>query len=82
LSYNNQNQNKNKKKKNSIEVKIVNGEIIVRITRDDMPFFIDDITTPKKIYHAPDFGVTLFDNLDLKYVKSLSIKDCLKYLRK
>jgi len=47
-----------------------------------MPFFIDEITTPKKIYHAPDFGVTLFDNLDLKYVKSLSIKDCLKYLRK
>ena len=82
MSYNNQNQNKNKKKKNSIEVKIVNGEIIVRITCDDMPFFIDEITTPKKIYHAPDFGVTLFDNLDLKYVKSLSIKDCLKYLRK
>ena len=53
LSPNNRNQNKNKK--NSIEVKIVNGEIIVRITRDDMPFFIDERTARKKIYHAPQF---------------------------
>lgn len=80
LSPNNRNQNKNKKKKNSIEVKIVNGEIIVRITRDDMPFFIDEMTARKKIYHAPDFGVALPDNLDLEYVKSLSTKDRLKYL--
>ena len=50
LSTNNRNQNKNKKNKNSIEVKI-----IVRITRDDMPFFIDEMTARKKIYHAPDF---------------------------
>lgn len=78
LSPNNRNQNKNKK--NSIEVKIVNGEIIVRITRDDMPFFIDEMTARKKIYHAPDFGVALPDNLDLEYVKSLSTKDRLKYL--
>jgi hypothetical protein len=62
LSPNNRNQNKNKK--NSIEVKIVNGEIIVR----------------KKIYHAPDFGVTLPDNINLEYVKSLLTKYRLKYL--
>ena len=80
LSPNNGNQNKNKKKKNSIEVKIVNGEIIVRVTRDDMPFFIYEMTARKKIYHAPDFGVALPDNLDLEYVKSLSTKDRLKYL--
>lgn len=78
LSVNNRNQNKNKK--NSIEVKIVNGEIVVRITRDDMPFFIDEMTARKKIYHAPDFEVALPDNLDLEYVKSLSTKDRLKYL--
>ena len=53
LSLNNPNQNK--KKKNSIEVKIVNDEIIVRVTRDDMPFFIDERTARKKIYHAPQF---------------------------
>ncbi len=80
LPPNNQNQNKNKKKKNSIEVKIVNGEIILRVTRDDMPFFIDEITARKKIYHAPDFGVALPDSLDLEYVKSLSTKDRLEYL--
>jgi hypothetical protein len=80
LSPNNRNQNKNKNKKNSIEVKIVNGEIIVRLTRDGMPFFIDEMTARKKIYHAPDFGVALPDNLDLEYVKSLSTKDRLKYL--
>ena len=80
LSPNNQNQNKNKKKKNSIEVKIVNDQIILRVTRDDMPFFIDEMTTRKKIYHAPDFYVALPDNLDLEYVKSLSTKDRLKYL--
>ena len=78
LSPNNRNQNKNKK--NSIKVKIVNGEIIVRITRDDVPFFIDEMTARKKIYHAPDFGVVLRDNLDLEYVKSLSTKDRLEYL--
>ena len=76
LSSNYQNQNnKKKKKKNSIKVKIVNGEIIVRITRDDMPFFIDEMTARKKIYHAPDFDLALPDNLDLEYVKSLSTKD-------
>ena len=80
LSPNNRSQNKKKNKKNSIEVKIVNGEIIVRVTRDDMPFFIDEMTARKKIYHAPDFGVALPDNLDLEYVKSLSTKDRLKYL--
>ena len=80
LSSNYQNQNNKKKKKNSIEVKIVNGEIIVRVTRDDMPFFIDEMTARKKIYHAPDFDVALADNLDLEYVKSLSTKDRLKYL--
>ena len=53
MSLNNPNQNK--KKKNSIEVKIVNDEIIVRVTRDDMPFFIDERTARKKIYHAPQF---------------------------
>jgi hypothetical protein len=74
------NPNKNKKKKNSIEVKIVDGQIILRVTRDDMPFFIDEMTARKKIYHAPDFGVALPDNLDLEYVKSLSTKDRLKYL--
>ena len=77
---NNRSQNKKKNKKNSIEVKIVNGEIIVRVTRDDMPFFIDEMTARKKIYHAPDFDVALPDNLDLEYVKSLSTKDRLKYL--
>jgi len=80
LSPNNQNKNKNKKKKNSIEVKIVNGQIILRVTRDDMTFFIDEMTARKKIYHAPDFDVALPDNLDLEYVKSLSTKDRLKYL--
>jgi len=80
LAPNNQNQNKNKKKKNSIEVKIVNGQIILRVTRDDMPFFINEMTARKKIYHAPDFDVALPDNLDLEYVKSLSTKDRLKYL--
>ena len=45
-----------------------------------MPFFIDEMTARKKIYHAPDFGVALPDNLDLEYVKSLSTKDRLKYL--
>ena len=74
------NQNKNKKKKNSIEVKIVDGQIILLVTRDDMPFFIDEMTARKKIYHAPDFDVALPDNLDLEYVKSLSTKDRLKYL--
>jgi hypothetical protein len=74
------NQNKNKNKKNSIEIKIVDGQIILRVTRDDMPFFIDEITARKKIYHAPDFDVALPDNLDLEYVKSLSTKDRLKYL--
>jgi hypothetical protein len=77
---NNKNKNKNKNKKNSIEVKIVDGQIILRVTRDDMPFFIDEITARKKIYHAPDFDVALPDNLDLEYVKSLSTKDRLKYL--
>ena len=79
-SLNNRNQNKNKKNKNSIEVKIVNGQIILRVTRDDMPFFIDEMTARKKIYHAPDFDVALPDNLDLEYVESLSIKDRLEYL--
>ena len=74
------NPNKNKKKKNSIEVKIVDGQIILRVTRDDMPFFIDEMTARKKIYHAPDFDVALPDNLDLEYVKSLSTKDRLEYL--
>ena len=74
------NRNRNKTKKNSMEFKIVNGEIIVRITRDDMPFFIDEMAARKKIYHAPDFGVALADNLDLEYVKSLSTKDRLEYL--
>ena len=74
------NQNQNKKKKNSIEVKIVNGQIIILVTRDNMPFFIDDMTVRKKIYHAPDFDVALPDNLDLEYVKSLSTKDRLNYL--
>ena len=78
LSSNNRKRNKNKK--NSMEVKIVNGEIIVRITRDDIPFFIDEMTARKKIYHAPDFGLALPDNLDLEYVKSLSTKDRLEYL--
>jgi len=45
-----------------------------------MPFFIYEMTARKKIYHAPDFGVALPDNLDLEYVKSLSTKDRLKYL--
>jgi hypothetical protein len=76
LSPNNQNQ----KKKNSIEAKIVNDKIILRVIRDDMPFFIDEMTAPKKISHAPDFGVALPDNLDLEYVKSLSTKDRLEYL--
>ena len=80
LSPNNPNQNKNKKKKNSMEVKIVNDEIILRVTRDDMPYFIDEMTARKKIYHAPDFGVALPDTLDLEYVKSLSPKDRLEYL--
>lgn len=74
------NQNKKKKKKNSIEVKTVNDQIILRVIRDGMPFFIDEITARKKIYHAPDFGVALPDNLDPEYVKSLSTKDRLKYL--
>ena len=78
LSSNNQKQKK--KKRNSIEVKIVNGQIILRVTRDDMPFFIDEMTARKKIYHAPDFGVALPDNLDLEYLKSLSTKDRLEYL--
>lgn len=54
--------------------------MILRIIRDDMPFFIDEITARKKIYHAPAFGVALPDNLDLEYVKSLSTKDRLQYL--
>ena len=78
MSPNNQNQNKNKK--NRIEVKIVNGQIILLVTRDDMPFFIDEMTARKKIYHALDFDLALPDNLDLEYVKSLSTKDRLKYL--
>ena len=45
-----------------------------------MPFFIDETTARKKIYHAPDFNVALPDNPDLKYVKSLSTKYRLKYL--
>jgi hypothetical protein len=45
-----------------------------------MPFFIDEMTARKKIYHAPDFGVSLPDSLDLDYVKSLSTKDRLEYL--
>ena len=72
LSPNNQNQKK--KKKNSIETKIVNDQIILRVIRDDMPFFIDEITARKKIYYASDFCVALPDNLDLEYVKSLSTK--------
>lgn len=54
-----------------MKVKIVNGEIIICITRDNMPFFIDEMRARKKIYHAADFGVALADNLDLEYVKSL-----------
>nr|YP_010472329.1 hypothetical protein N4L43_pgp003 [Pleurosigma intermedium]UVG41940.1 hypothetical protein [Pleurosigma intermedium] len=80
LSPNNQNQNKNKKNKNRIEVKIVDGQIILLVTRDDMTFSIDEMTARKKIYHAPDFDVALPDNLDLESVKSLSTKDRLKYL--
>ena len=76
MSPNNRNQNKN----NSIEVKIVNGTIIVGITRDDMVFFIDEITARKKIYHAPDFKITLPNNPYLEYVKSLLTKDRLEYL--
>ena len=55
MSLNNRNQNKNKNKKNSIKVKTVNGEVIVRVTRDNMPFFIDEIIARKKIYYAPQF---------------------------
>ena len=74
------NQNKNKKKKNNVQVRIVNGQIILFLTRDDMPFFIDETTERKKIYHAPDFNVALPDDLNLDYVKSLSPKDRLEYL--
>ena len=45
-----------------------------------MPFFIDEMTARKKIYHAPDFGLSLPSNLDLQYVRLLSTKDCLRYL--
>jgi hypothetical protein len=38
------------------------------------------MTARKKIYHAPNFGVMLPDNLDLEYAKSLSTKDRLEYL--
>jgi len=67
-------------KKNSFEVNIVRGQIVIRVTRDDMPFFFYENTARKKIYHAPDFDVALPDNLDLEYVKSLSPKDRLQYL--
>jgi len=80
LSNNDQIKNQKKKKKNSIEVQIVNNQIILRVTRDDMQFFIDEITARKKIYHAPYFGLALPDNLDLEYIKSLSTKDRLEYL--
>ena len=69
-----------KRKKNNIEVKIIDDQIILRVTRDGMPFFIDEMTARKKIYQAPDFGVALPDNLNLEYVKSLSTKDRLEYL--
>ena len=55
-------------------------ETIVRVTRDNMLFFIDEMTAHKKICHASYFGVLLSDNLDLEYVKFLSSKDRLKYL--
>jgi hypothetical protein len=74
------NQKKSKKKKNSAEIKIVDGQLILRLTRDDMPFFIEELAARIKIYHAPDFGVVLPDTLDLDYVKSLSPKDRLEYL--
>ena len=63
-----------------MQVEIVNDETIVRVTRDDMLFFIDEMTAHKKICHASYFGILLPDNLDLEYVKFLSPKDCLKYL--
>lgn len=71
---------KKKNKKNSIQAKIVNGEIVVRIMLDDMPFFLYENQFHKKIYHAPEFGVVLPDHLDLEYVKSLPTKERLKYL--
>ena len=73
FSLNNQNQNKNKEK--SIEVKI-----IILVTNDNMLFFINEMRARKKIYYGSDFSLTLADNLDLKYVKSLSTKDRSKYL--
>ena len=63
-----------------MQVEIVNDETIVRVTRDDMLFFIDEMTAHKKICHASYFGVLLSYNVDLEYVKFLSSKDCLKYL--
>mgnify|MGYP000538642613 CR=1 FL=1 len=72
--------NKKKRKKNNIDVKIIDGQLILRVIIDDMPFYIDETTVRKKIYHAPDFDVALPDNLDLEYVQSLSTKDRLKYL--
>jgi len=74
--------NQKKKKKDNIEpeAKVVDGQIILRVVRDDMPFYIDETTARKKIYHAPNFGVALPENLDLGYVKSLSTKDRLEYL--
>lgn len=68
------NPNQNKKKKGKIDVKIVNGKIILRVMRDDMPFFVDETTARKKIYHAPDFDVALPNTLDLGYVESYLLK--------
>ena len=66
--------------KTSIDVRIVNNRIIIRTTRGNRSVLIDEKTARIKIYHAPDFGVSLPDNLDLEYVASLSTKDRLQYL--
>jgi hypothetical protein len=71
---------KKNNKKNSFEVKIVNGEIVIRIMRDNMPFYLYETAVRKKIYHAPDFGVTLPETLNLEHVQSLSPRDRLQYL--
>lgn len=45
-----------------------------------MPFFFDETIVRKKIYHASNLDVTLPDDLDLDYGRSLPPKEPLEYL--
>ena len=72
------------KKKCRIETFIDNrrNALVLQIYIDDKPFFIDEQTAMKKIYHAPDYGVVLPPEFDLQYVASLPSKERIDYVNR